>query len=365
VEYSKHRMQEMKDRLASSVAGPTRALQGRQRRQRAPSTLPPMPMPTPSLSRQPLPQRQCRMRQSSPPPTRCILALLLVYSFCFHAPLCVNGLSPPDSPRDVSRRDLFWKVPIGAGVTYGYGKLAYQAVSVSGITYPPAHETRIRSVIQKAVQASLDSRSSTTKPLRILEVGLGKDIRVIRRNLYQPAFDEALSRGVTSIEITGIDLLSPNAQALQDAQTILATEYNNKVTLQPTQASLTDDSSIFDKGYFDVVVCCITLCSVDDPIRAITHIKKWLRPNGGTLAFVEHVAVNPDEPYRFLAWQQQVLDPLQQRLVSNCHLHRFTQESIAQVFTTDDSRVLQEERYMVDGMWPVSCQACGVVQRMK
>jgi hypothetical protein len=91
-------------------------------------------------------------------------------------------------------------------------------------------------------------------------------------------------------------------------------------------------------------------------------MKRLLRP-GGTLGYVEHVAVEPDEPYRFLEWQQEVLNPLQQAVADNCHLHRYTPEAIQSVFTSADSSSLQQERFLVDNMWPVSCQCCGVIQK--
>ena len=45
-------------------------------------------------------------------------------------------------------------------------------------------------------------------------------------------------------------------------------------------------------------------------------------------------------------------------------LHRYTEDSIYSVLGVSDgtSRVLAKERFLVDQMWPVSCQTCGVVQ---
>jgi hypothetical protein len=80
---------------------------------------------------------------------------------------------------------------------------------------------------------------------------------------------------------------------------------------------------------------------------------------------VEHVAVVPEEPYRFLEWQQAFLDPLQQKLADNCHLHRYTDDTIAKIFRQTDSGLgvhLQHERFLVDDMWPASCQCSGVIQ---
>jgi hypothetical protein len=93
-------------------------------------------------------------------------------------------------------------------------------------------------------------------------------------------------------------------------------------------------------------------------------MNRLLRPDGGCFGYIEHVAVNPDENYNFLEYQQQLLDPLQQLVAENCHLHRYSQDAIVSEFGVGRSAVqLAEERFIVDSMWPVSCQSCGVVQK--
>eukprot|EP00957_Ditylum_brightwellii_P045550 3453571-Ditylum_brightwellii.AAC.1 len=57
-----------------------------------------------------------------------------------------------------------------------------------------------------------------------------------------------------------------------------------------------------------------------------------LNSNGGTFGYAEHVAVRVDDglkndsrlcwSYEFLERQQQTLDPLQQAVADNCHLHQ-------------------------------------------
>ena len=90
-----------------------------------------------------------------------------------------------------------------------------------------------------------------------------------------------------------------------------------------------------------------------------------MNPRGGTFGFIEHVAVNleneNEKDLAFLDWQQQKLDPLQQALAHNCHLHRSTDKEIESVFG-DQARWLQMERFQVKDMWPVSCQSRGVIQ---
>lgn len=113
---------------------------------------------------------------------------------------------------------------------------------------------------------------------------------------------------------------------------------------------------------------------MQDQLQALEEIKRLLNPNGGSYAYIEHVAVNleneSEKDLAFLELQQHVLDPLQQALAHNCHLHRNTDSVVQAIFMDDDSsstiaRLLQNERFQVKNMWPVSCQSRGVIQLMK
>lgn len=72
-----------------------------------------------------------------------------------------------------------------------------------------------------------------------------------------------------------------------------------------------DDASV------DTVLCTWSLCSIDDPERAIAEIARVLRP-GGVLHLVEH-GRSPDPKVE--AWQRR-LDPLWSRLAGGCHIDR-------------------------------------------
>jgi hypothetical protein len=63
------------------------------------------------------------------------------------------------------------------------------------------------------------------------------------------------------------------------------------------------------------------------------------------------------------------LDPLQQVLADNCHLHRYTDARIAEVFhigttSASETRIISQHHFLVDDMWPVSFQVSGVLQRL-
>lgn len=240
-----------------------------------------------------------------------------------------------------------------------YTKFAVDVLSRATRTgYPAAHEQRVAATISRAFTAAVREE----RPLRVLEVGIGDECRLLRRDLYHEAFQKAQALGVNGIQLTGIDLVSPKKEPLKEVRTRLRDE-DIPVQLNVQKADITQSQPSL-VGYFDCVICCLTLCSVQDPAAAVETIKSMVRPNGGTFGYVEHVAVEPSEPYRFLDWQQQSLDPLQQAVASNCHLHRHTQDTINSVFAVgSESRFLADERFLVDDMWPVSCQCCGVIQR--
>jgi ubiquinone/menaquinone biosynthesis C-methylase UbiE len=67
----------------------------------------------------------------------------------------------------------------------------------------------------------------------------------------------------------------------------------------------------------DHVVMSWTLCSVADPARVLSEIRRVLRP-GGSLLFVEHGRA--PEP-RVSRWQDR-LTPVWRRLAGGCHLNR-------------------------------------------
>jgi ubiquinone/menaquinone biosynthesis C-methylase UbiE len=72
-----------------------------------------------------------------------------------------------------------------------------------------------------------------------------------------------------------------------------------------------------DDGAVDHVVMSWTLCSVTHPTRALSEIRRVLRP-GGTLLFVEHGRA--PEP-RLQRWQDR-LTPAWRRVAGGCHLNR-------------------------------------------
>ena len=73
----------------------------------------------------------------------------------------------------------------------------------------------------------------------------------------------------------------------------------------------------FPTSSFDTVVCTYTLCSVDDPTRAIAEMRRVLKPDG-KLLFLEHGRAPEDSVAR---WQRRI-EPVWKPLAGGCHLTR-------------------------------------------
>ncbi|TMK38252.1 MAG: class I SAM-dependent methyltransferase [Actinobacteria bacterium] len=76
---------------------------------------------------------------------------------------------------------------------------------------------------------------------------------------------------------------------------------------------------------FDVAVCSLVLCSVDDQGAALAEIQRVLRPSG-ELRFYEHVRGHT----RALIGAQHLITPVWSRLGGGCHINRDTETAIEQ-----------------------------------
>jgi ubiquinone/menaquinone biosynthesis C-methylase UbiE len=72
-----------------------------------------------------------------------------------------------------------------------------------------------------------------------------------------------------------------------------------------------------DTSSIDTVVTTWTLCSIPDVAKALTEMKRVLKPSG-QLLFVEH-GLSPDEGVR--KWQNR-LNPVWKKIAGGCHLNR-------------------------------------------
>lgn len=139
---------------------------------------------------------------------------------------------------------------------------------------------------------------------RVLEIGVGSGIN------FRFYADDTTS-------IVGID---PSAKLLTMAQSTAKTTRSSVDLIEGSAEALPlDDKSV------DTVVSTWTLCSIPDVRRALSEMRRVLRP-GGRLLFVEHGEAPEEKVSR---WQHR-LTPIWKRLAGGCHLDRPIKAVIAE-----------------------------------
>ena len=92
-----------------------------------------------------------------------------------------------------------------------------------------------------------------------------------------------------------------------------------------TRTELRADAALpFEAGRFDCVVSTWTLCSIPDPLAALTEMRRVLRADGRYL-FIEH---GRSQRERTARWQDR-LNPVWRRIADGCNMNRRIDEIIA------------------------------------
>lgn len=139
---------------------------------------------------------------------------------------------------------------------------------------------------------------------RVFEMGCGGGIN-------QPFYDAA---AIT--EYAGID---PNAKLLDYAR-----EAAREQGWQADLRAGIGENIPFEANMFDTVVCTYTLCSVQEPARVLSEMRRILKP-GGTLLYLEHGA----SPEPEVARTQKRIEPVWKPIAGGCHLTREVTDTIA------------------------------------
>jgi ubiquinone/menaquinone biosynthesis C-methylase UbiE len=96
-----------------------------------------------------------------------------------------------------------------------------------------------------------------------------------------------------------------------------------------------------DAGTVDTVVITYTLCTIPDPRRALSGMRRVLRP-GGKLLFCEH-GLAPDTGVR--TWQNRI-NPSWNKLAGGCNVNR----DIPHLLESSGFRVVVDERMYIPGV---------------
>jgi ubiquinone/menaquinone biosynthesis C-methylase UbiE len=179
--------------------------------------------------------------------------------------------------------------------------------------------------IRARVAASLDGE--------VLEVGFGSGLNV-------PHYPAA----VTQVQAVDPATIGRKLAAKRVAVSSVPVQY---VDLD-AQALSVESASI------DHVLTTWTLCSIPDVDRALSEIRRVLRP-GGSFHFVEH-GRSPDR--KVADWQDR-LTPIQRRVAGGCHLNR----PIDQLVRNSGLQVIQLENYYAKGPRPFGYMFEGVATK--
>lgn len=131
-------------------------------------------------------------------------------------------------------------------------------------------------------------------------------------NVLEIGFGTGLNLAAMPAAVTGVRAVDPLYRSMHRAADRIA---HRGIAVQLI-ASDARDLPVPD-GSVDTVLCTWSLCSIDDPVIAVTEVARVLRP-GGQLHFVEHGG-SPDPQVQ--RWQHR-LDGPWSRFAGGCHLNR-------------------------------------------
>ena len=136
----------------------------------------------------------------------------------------------------------------------------------------------------------------------VLEVGVGSGLNL---PLYGPA-------------VTRVVGLDPSPELLR-----LASKRAADVVIPVSLLRASAEDLPVGDAVFETIVMTWTLCSIPNPMAALTEMRRVLRP-GGRLIFIEH-GLSPE--IRTARWQHR-LTPGWKRISGGCHLDRKMDELI-------------------------------------
>ena len=137
----------------------------------------------------------------------------------------------------------------------------------------------------------------------VLEIGAGTGLNFA---LYNPE------------QVERVEVVEPDSAMLRYARERLNTA---RVPITLTQAPV--EALPFADKTFDSAVATLVFCSVIDPMRGFSEIRRVLKP-GGILLLIEHVRAQG----AFAQQLQNIITPVTMRVAGNCHWNRDTERSV-------------------------------------
>jgi len=152
-------------------------------------------------------------------------------------------------------------------------------------------------------------RASLLGPLKgkILELGCGTGINF-----------EFYGEGANVLALEPSDAMRTQAE-----ERLLKGNISARVRVVPWLLEDERLATAVPDGGIDAVVCTLVLCTVPDPARVLTRLRRLLKP-GGRLIALEHVRAKS----QFGAIAQNVLNPVWRHVAEGCQLNRDTHAAI-------------------------------------
>ena len=137
----------------------------------------------------------------------------------------------------------------------------------------------------------------------VLEIGAGNGLNFA---FYDP----------TTVE--RVEATEPDSAMLRYARERAAAA---RVPVNLTQAPV-ENLPLADES-FDSAVVTLVFCSVSDPARGLSEIRRVLKP-GGALLMVEHVRAHG----AIAVAMQNIITPINRMIAGNCHWNRDTEKTV-------------------------------------
>ncbi len=172
----------------------------------------------------------------------------------------------------------------------------------------------------------------------------GEEFQRLRTEVLQSVAGEVLEIGIG----TGLNLrhYGPNVSRVRavDPNPMLparVAERRGSVSFPVEISHQSAERLPYEDRTFDCVVSTWTLCTISEPLRALTEVRRVLRPEGRFL-FLEH---GRSDDQKIARWQDR-LNPVQNIIGCGCNLNRRIDDLIAQAGLT----ITQLDRFAMQGV---------------
>lgn len=167
------------------------------------------------------------------------------------------------------------------------------------------YERTSRSAVEEAFMHPLREEVTGLARGRVLEVGAGNGLNFA---FYDPRISER------------VDAIEPDSAMLGYARERAAAA---RVPINLVQAPV--ENLPFADETFESAVVTMVFCSVNDPLRGLSEIRRVLKP-GGALLMVEHVRARGIVASTI----QTIATPATRLLLGNCHWNRDTGKTVVE-----------------------------------